>query len=273
MRDYAKISTTLWRSKKFRSIDDEARLFYMYLHTCPHANSVGCFVLPAGYIRADLGWSEEVVAKAIDTLCKAYLIAFDSGEELIRIIDFVKHDPFTNPKHAAGAIKAALSLPECEEKLHLLNDLAENRHAAENEDLRKALDNLSKPYRNPEPNRTEPEPNQITDSNESVVGAGAPPACPHMEIIFLYNEILPELQHVIPDRWGGARQKALQTRWRESAKHQSLDFWKSFFTELRNHPWYLGSNDRGWKADLGWIIKRENFDKLIEKFTSGRRAA
>lgn len=115
--------------------------------------------------------------------------------------------------------------------------------------------------------------NSITDSNESVVGAGAPPPCPHREIIFLYNEALPELQHVIPDRWGGARQKALQARWRESRKHQSLDFWRSFFTELRNYPWYMGENDRGWRADLGWIVKRENFDKLIEKFTSGRRAA
>lgn len=105
------------------------------------------------------------------------------------------------------------------------------------------------------------------DTNVSIVGTIVPP-CPHLEIIELYNRILPELQQVVPDRWGGARSVALKTRWRESKKHQSLRFWERFFTELRNHPFYMGQNDRGWSADFGWIIKRENFDKLIERFTS-----
>lgn len=270
MRDFAKISTTLWRSKKFRSVSDSARLFYLYLHTCSHVNSVGCFVLPMGYIKADLGWSEDTVTESIDSLSKASLIAFDTDEELVRIIDFIRHDPFTNPKHAAGAIKVALSLPDCQEKTNLLNDLLTNKHAAENDLLLKAMDRVSEPYRNPEP---EPEPEPNTDPNGSVVGAGAPPACPHLEIIALYNEILPELQSVIPDRWGGTRADALKTRWRESKKHQSLVFWERFFNELRNYPFYLGENDRTWKADLGWIVQRKNFDKLLEKFVSGHREA
>lgn len=95
--------------------------------------------------------------------------------------------------------------------------------------------------------------------------------CPHLEIISLYNEILPELQQVIPDRWDGTRKKNLQARWRESQKHQSLDFWKRFFTALRNYQWYLGANDRGWKANLGWIVDKRNFDNLIEKFVSDSR--
>lgn len=113
----------------------------------------------------------------------------------------------------------------------------------------------------------------ITDTSVSVVGAKAPPACPHLEIIALYNRILPELQHVMPDRWDGARANALRARWRETPKHQRLVFWERFFTELRNWPFYMGENDRGWKADLGWIVKRINFDKLLEKFTDGRREA
>ncbi|MDP1931933.1 MAG: hypothetical protein Q8L60_10795 [Gammaproteobacteria bacterium] len=115
-------------------------------------------------------------------------------------------------------------------------------------------------------------PTEHTDTNVSVVRASAPPACPHLEIIALYNRILPELQHVIPERWDGARADALRSRWRESPKHQRLEFWERFFNELRNHRFYMGENDRAWKADLGWIVKRSNFDKLIEKFTSRREA-
>lgn len=112
-----------------------------------------------------------------------------------------------------------------------------------------------------------------TGTNVPVVGAKAPPDCPHAEIIAMYNRILPELQNVVPDRWGGARAEALKSRWRESAKHQRLEFWERFFTELRNWPFYMGDNERGWKADLGWIVKRSNFDKLIEKFISKSREA
>jgi uncharacterized protein YdaU (DUF1376 family) len=112
-----------------------------------------------------------------------------------------------------------------------------------------------------------------TGTNVPVVGAKAPTHCPHLEIIEMYNRILPELQHVIPDRWSGARADALKSRWRESAKHQRLEFWERFFSELRNWPFYMGENDRAWKADLGWIVKRANFDKLIEKFTTKKRDA
>lgn len=117
-----------------------------------------------------------------------------------------------------------------------------------------------------EPNQT-PDTN-TTDTNVSVVDATAPPGCPHREIILLYNQTLPELQQVIPERWGGSRAKHLQSRWRESSKHQGLEFWQRFFEALRNFPFYLGENDRGWKADLGWLVKRENFDRMVEKFVS-----
>jgi len=158
MRDYGKISTSIWRSKKFKGVSDNDRLFYLYLHTCPHVNSVGCYVLPIGYIQADLGWSEKAINKCIDSLSKAYLIAYNKTEELIRIIGFVDHDPFTNEKHAKGAIKIALSLPDCIEKTNLLNDLASNKWGVCRDEIAKAIDSLSKGYcPEPEP-ELEPEP-------------------------------------------------------------------------------------------------------------------
>jgi len=95
--------------------------------------------------------------------------------------------------------------------------------------------------------------------------------CPHLEIITLYNEILPELQSVIPERWDGQRARYLQARWRESPKHQNIEFWRKFFTVLRNYGWYLGQNDKGWKANLAWIVEKKHFDDLVEKFVSDSR--
>lgn len=97
------------------------------------------------------------------------------------------------------------------------------------------------------------------------------PVCPHREIIALYHELLPELPTVLVERWDGARAKHLATRWRESGKHQSLAFWRWFFGQVRKRRFYLGENDRGWRADLGWLIERRNFDKILESAVSAQR--
>lgn len=127
---------------------------------------------------------------------------------------------------------------------------------------------------------TTQEHNISTDTNVSVVETAAAestgeqvsesakkaPACPHEQIIELYHKHLPELRTVIKERWSGTRRNNLAARWKESEKHQSLAFWERYFQALRNHPFYLGDNDRGWRADLGWIVTRRNFDSLLEKF-------
>ena len=90
------------------------------------------------------------------------------------------------------------------------------------------------------------------------------PPCPHLEIIKLYHEILPELQGVIASRWvGSSRATNLQARWREDERHQDLEFWKAYFIGIRKSDWHMG-RDGGWKADLGWLVNRTNFDKRVE---------
>ena len=156
MRDYGKIYINIWGSRKFKALkSDDARLLYFYLHTCPHVNSVGCFVLRRGYAIDDLGWSIERYQSAIVALQIALLIGYDEGEQIIRIVDFLKHDPFTNRKHAAGALKLAVSLPESPEKAFLFNDISNQKFTDGLQIAHSPQIGLSHGYRTPEP---EPEP-------------------------------------------------------------------------------------------------------------------
>lgn len=96
--------------------------------------------------------------------------------------------------------------------------------------------------------------------------------CPHLDIIDIYHETLPELRRIVKSRWSGSNDaEALRTRWRESHIHQSLDFWRRFFAEVRQNMHWMGHNDRGWKADLRWLVKRANFDKVIDCMATRRR--
>lgn len=93
------------------------------------------------------------------------------------------------------------------------------------------------------------------------------PPCPHLDIIDIYHEILPTLPSVVKSRWSGSQAaKDLSARWREDQRHQSLDFWRAFFNSITANDWWMGKNEKGWTANLRWILKRSNFDKAIENW-------
>jgi len=89
--------------------------------------------------------------------------------------------------------------------------------------------------------------------------------CPHQEIIKIYNTVTSKkLSPVKPKLWNGARAKALATRWKEDDERQSLDWWQEFFERVMRSSFLTGENNRGWMADMGWLLKYENFVKVLE---------
>lgn len=108
--------------------------------------------------------------------------------------------------------------------------------------------------------------------SSSGASSKASPDCPHLEIIGLYHEMLPELPLIVASRWPDSKDaKAMQARWREDKRHQSLDFWERFFDAVRDNAHWMGQNERGWKANLRWLVKRENFDKVLERMVDNTR--
>ena len=110
-------------------------------------------------------------------------------------------------------------------------------------------------------NPTTQQPNKTYSSKSKIS------PCPHQKIIEIYHKVLPDLPGVVVKLWDKSnRSKHLAARWKESEEHQNLEFWEWYFSSVKKHPFYLGQNGRCWKADLGWLVKSENFVKLVEKF-------
>jgi hypothetical protein len=94
------------------------------------------------------------------------------------------------------------------------------------------------------------------------------PPCPHQKIRELYHEMLPELMPM--KIWNSTRRQHLQARWRESQEFQSIDFWERLFAHIKKSDFLVGRKQRAspdkpaFKADLDWIIRPQNFAKIIE---------
>lgn len=102
---------------------------------------------------------------------------------------------------------------------------------------------------------------------------GSIPDCPHLEIIQLYHQRLPMLSSVVESLWpGSAGAKNLAQRWKENEEHQDLVFWDSFFRVVAMNEWWVNPNKWG-KANLRWLVKKENFIKVVEYWSNLENAA
>lgn len=128
-----------------------------------------------------------------------------------------------------------------------------------------------------QPNATERKetPDTDTDTEEplvpSVLVASKLPTCPQKEILDLYAELLPELPQ--PRIWEGARQKNLSARWKwviadlenKGKPHDTaagLDFFSRMFRYVAQSD-LLAGRSGAWCASLDWLVKLDNFTKVI----------
>lgn len=112
MRQFGIISSSIWRSKRFRQLhNDLARLVYLYLHTTTHGNSAGAFVLPPEMAALELKVPAEGVRAAFVNLAEARLIRYDPEEELIQIINFFRFNAISSRKHLQGPVRIIQALP------------------------------------------------------------------------------------------------------------------------------------------------------------------
>lgn len=99
--------------------------------------------------------------------------------------------------------------------------------------------------------------------------------CPHDEIVALYHELMPANPRV--RAWTGTRQSNLRARWREDEKRQSLDYWRRLLTYASQSAFLTGQKSgpdgRPFLPGLDWLVKPENFAKLIEGRYHDRSAA
>lgn len=123
-------------------------------------------------------------------------------------------------------------------------------------------------------------PNQepLTNNQEPLSKNATIVACPHIEILELYANILPSLPQPHHELWeGSARAKALRERWiwllttkkkntgerYATTKEEGLEWFSRFFAYVSASDFLMGRAGK-WSCDLGWLVKAENFAKVMQ---------
>lgn len=112
------------------------------------------------------------------------------------------------------------------------------------------------------------------------------PACPHLELLDIFAEKLPELPQPKPELWEGARAKALAARWKwcltakkrngeryATSKAEALDFFKRYFGYVGKSDFLTGRDGRWSGCDLAWLVKADNFAKVLQGNYENRQEA
>lgn len=103
MRDFSKISPSVWRSQRFTELPtDDARYLYLYLLTCEHQTNAGAYHLPHGYACDDLRWEKSRLSQALEKLVASALILHDAATAEIAITRWFKHNAPMSESHLLG---------------------------------------------------------------------------------------------------------------------------------------------------------------------------
>lgn len=103
------------------------------------------------------------------------------------------------------------------------------------------------------------------------------PSCPHTELIDLFGRHLPMLPQPKVEAWGGARAKAMKSRWRwvmtakkrDGARYatnraEALEWFARYFAFVARSDFLTGRDSKWTGCDLGWLTNETNFAKVIQ---------
>src|SRR6185312_6931851 len=111
MRNFGKVSTAIFTDPKSRRWDDETFRLVVYLLAGPHANLLGCFRMPRGYVEADLGKGYHTVSRLFQKLTETNFLSYCAVTERVWIKKFLHHTQFENGNVAKSAFRVLKEIP------------------------------------------------------------------------------------------------------------------------------------------------------------------
>lgn len=304
MARYRKIDVRIWNDRKFRELDDNAKLAFLLLLTHPDTNQLGFIRSRSVSLAFDLGWQSDAMSNAIQTLCQKGMLMVDERAGLMFLPNFLKYNP-PNGVNGAKSWAGLLDLvPECDLRdqalirlKHLIDGLPEGSREGIPKDIMDAIQDAIR-NGNPQPSRIqeqEQEQEQEQDINKDVSDetsssdspaltldgeSDAPkraPSVPLQKIVDTYNSKLGSqlgmCRQLNKQRQGNLRQRWVDISCIVESKDpkEVLEGFAAFYDKIGRSNFLMG-RAADFKATFDWIHSSSNFLKIYEgNYENGRK--
>lgn len=279
MRDYGVVRVRFWDWAKRKKLSPEAREMALYLLTCPHANSLGCFRLPVAYICDDLGIKPTAAMTALGELAGAEFIDRDLDSGWTWIVDYLEHNPIPNGKVGKAIVKLVDQVPTAL-PFHsaLIADLFKHDfidHDALQELARKrqsrqtvspTQDTVSGAPEPIDPIQTHEHDQEHDQTQDQGQGRAIALVQPLDEAVSVFNQTAervgwPKVQHLNAERKRGLNARLREcggiVGWQSAiAKAEASDFLSGRSTPTEGHE--------GWRFTFDFMLVAKRFTKLME---------
>lgn len=289
MSRYRKVEVKTWTDDKFRSLSPmppSGQGLWLFLITGPHTSPIpGLFRAGRAALAEELGWDIEDFDEAFKEVLDKGMAKADFKSRLVWLPKAIHFNKPESPNVVRSWHTELSLLPGCDLKNEAIAYIRAHLEAIGKPYLtafNEAFEPSSKPSVKPSakasaktmPNQEQEQEQEEEQTNfvrsssadDAPEASGVPP-CPHQDIIAAYHEILPMLPGV--REWTPARRTALAARWREKPERQTIAWWRKLFSYVAESDFLTGRASRGrghdaWQCSLPWLLKPENFAKLLE---------
>ena len=293
MRDYGKISPQFWTGKTGKAIKaggPDAVVVAVYLMSSPHSNMIGMYYLPMMYLAHETGLGIEGASKGLRRALEAGFCSYDEASEVVWVHEMARYqiadELAANDNRVKGIQREIDSVPENPFVSAFYDKYSAAFKLKKQAENASPLEAPSKPLGSQEQEQEqEQDKNLLSESDDSnlppaeqktdnvVQIDSAKPQIPYQQIIDAYHEALPELPRAV--LMSESRKRLIKSRWLEMLKSKrpdgtrrytdvesGIEWWSLFFKTAGTNRFWMGENNRGWTANLDWLLKHH--DKVIE---------
>lgn len=304
MRDYSRVEPKMWHGSTVKALRKcpEGLIVALYLTTSPQSNMLGLFSQPVMYMAYETGLGLEGATKGLAKCIEVGFCAYDEASEFVWVYEMAKYQiaPFLKATdlRVKGVQREYDNLPENPflgpffDRYHDAFLIAGKRELADR--LKGATQAPSKPLPSQEQEQEQ--------EQEQALGATAPlsparlttvpgpepvkpgehaiPACPLKQLVGLFVMKCPTLPKPRYELFKeSAAAEAMRQRWKwllsadatreDDSRYatnpgEALDWFGRFFENVHASD-FLSGRSGGWgKCDLAWLMKRENFMKVVQ---------
>jgi hypothetical protein len=272
---YRYVQTTFWTDPFVENLTREEKLLYIYLLTNSRTKQCGVYEISIKAIAFELDYSKndyDKIKTLIDKLSKADKIKYNETNNEMLIVNWLKHNNFTNPK-VETCIKKELKEVKTENFVDYVSKIIENDisigdiDTSDTDTIDNTMpnDTLSIPNTYPmqyqsQIKRKRKEKEEEKQNKNEIKSKENTSLSVHTDLQSLKDywnshSLLAEITSITDKR-----KIALNSR----IKEHGLDAIYKAIDNVGKSKFMRGGNDKNWYASFDWVFAPNNFVKVLE---------